>query len=147
MRLTGKDFDVMIGDYQVRVESMNASITDNRKVVKEDGVPVGYTNGDVDCSGEIELSLKNFKLINEAAKGSGSWRELEPFDIGVNGSVTGESHKVELYDCLITISDLLNIDPNGNDQNKIKLPFNVTGSDFVKIDGVPYLSTHDTRNL
>jgi hypothetical protein len=147
MRLTGKDFDVMIGDYQVRVESLSASITDNRKVVKENGVPVDYTNGDVECSGEIELNIKNFKLISAAAKSAGSWRDLEPFDIGVNGKVSGEEHKVDLDKCLLRISDLLNIDPNSNDQNKIKLPFDVTGSDFVAIDGVPYLSQHDTRDL
>lgn len=147
MRITGNDFDVMIGDYQVRVESLNASITDNRKVVKEDGIPVGYANGDVDCSGEVELSLKNFNLINQAAKDAGSWRELEPFDINVNASVTGETHKVELFACLLVISDLLNVDPNGSDTNKVKLPFNVTGPDFVKINGASYLSKHDTRNL
>lgn len=147
MRLTGKDFDVMIGDYQVRVESFSASITDNRKVIKEDGIPVDYTNGDVDCSGEIELNIKNFKLISDSAKSAGSWRELLPFDIGVNGKVSGEEHKVELDKCLLRISDLMSIDPNSNDQNKIKLPFDVTGPDFVAIDGVPYLSKHDIRNL
>ncbi len=147
MRLTGKDFDVMIGDFLVRVESFSASITDNRKVIKENGIPVDYANGDVDCSGEVELSIKNFNLINAAAAAAGSWRELEPFDIGVTGLVKGEVHRVELFDCLLTISDLMNIDPNGSDQNKIKLPFNVTGSDFVKVDGVSYLSSHDTRLL
>jgi hypothetical protein len=147
MLLTSKDFDVMIGDYLVRVESMSASITDNRKVVMEDGIPVGHTNGEVSCSGEIELNLRNAKLINNAAKSAGSWRELEPFDIGVNGSVTGQSQSFDLYGCLITISDLFSLDPNSNDQTKVKFPFNVTSPDFVDIDGVPYLSKHDTRNL
>lgn len=147
MRLTGKDFEVMIGDFLVRVESMNASITDNRKVVKEKGIPVDHTNGDVDCSGEIEVNLRNFGLLNLAAADAGSWRELSAFDISVNGYVTGEVHKVDLYDCLLTISDLVGIDPNGNDQSTIKLPFNVTGPDFVKINGVPYLSKQDTLLL
>lgn len=147
MRLTGKDFDVMIGDYSVRVESLSASITDNRKVVKEKGIPVDYTNGDVECSGEIELNIRNFKLISAAAKDAGSWRDPLPFDIGITGSVSGESLAIELDKCLLRISDLINIDPNSNDQNKIKLPFDVTGPDFVTIDGTPYLSAHDIRDL
>ncbi|AWX99513.1 hypothetical protein A8139_05540 [Marinomonas primoryensis] len=147
MRLTGKDFTLMIGDYQVRVESMNASITDNRKVVKENGIPVDYTNGDVECSGEIELNIKNFKLISAAAKSAGSWRELKPFDIGINGKVSGEEQSIELDKCLLRISDLINIDPNSNDQMKVKLPFDVTGPDFVTIDGTTYLSAHDIRDL
>ena len=147
MRLTGKDFDVMIGDYSVRVESLSASITDNRKVIKEQGIPVDYTNGDVECSGEIELNIRNFKLISEGAKSAGSWRDLEPFDIGINGSVTGETQSIELDKCLLRISDLPNIDPNSNDQMKVKLPFDVTGPDFVTIDGTPYLSAHDIRDL
>jgi hypothetical protein len=147
MRLTGKDFTLMIGDYQVRVESMSASITDNRKVVKENGIPVDYTNGDVECSGEIELNIKNFKLISAAAKSAGSWRELKPFDIGINGKVSGEEQSIELDKCLLRISDLINIDPNSNDQMKVKLPFDVTGPDFVTIDGTTYLSAHDIRDL
>jgi hypothetical protein len=147
MRLTGKDFDTMIGDYSVRVESLSASITDNRKVIKENGIPVDFTNGDVECSGEIELNIRNFKLIAAAAKDAGSWRDLEPFDIGITGSVTGENQTIDLDKCLLRISDLINIDPNSTDQMKIKLPFDVTGPDFVVIDGTPYLSAHDIRDL
>lgn len=79
--ISGQDFDVMVGDLLVHVETMSASITDNRKSVQSGGVPNGYVNGDASCSGEIELDSKNFNLIIESAKSAGSFRSLEPFDI------------------------------------------------------------------
>jgi len=145
--ISGQDFDVMVGDLLVHVEAMSASITDNRKSVQSGGVPNGYVNGDVSCSGELELDTKNFNLIMESAKAAGSFRELEPFDITAIAKTTGSEQKQELYGCLLTISDLLNIDPKGGEKTKHKLPFEVTSPDFVRINGVPYLSENDIRNL
>lgn len=145
--ISGQDFDVMVGDLLVHVEALSASITDNRKATQSGGVPDGYVNGDVMCSGEMELDTKNFNLIIEAAKAAGSFRDLEPFDITCMAKTTDQEQKQELFGCLLKISDLLNIDQKGGDKNKYKLPFEVTSPDFVRINGVPYLSENDTRNL
>lgn len=145
--LSGQDFDIMIGDILVHVESMSASITDNRKPTMTRGVPNGYVNGDVTCTGDIELDTVNFQLIKDAAKAAGSFREMRPFDIVVIGKNVDNENKQELFGCLLTVSDLLNIDSKGGDKQKHKLPFEVTSPDFVRIDGVPYLSEADTRDL
>jgi hypothetical protein len=145
--ISGQDFDVMVGDFLVHVESLSATITDNRKAVMTGGIPDGNVNGDVSCGGEIEVDTKNFNLIIESAGASGSFRELEPFDVICIAKVTGQELKTELFGCLLTISDLLNIDPKGGEKTKHKLPFQVTSPDFVRINGVPYLSANDIRNV
>ncbi len=144
--ISGQDFDALIGDLMVHFEAMSATITDNRQATQSGGVPDGYVNGDVSCSGEFELDSKNFNLIIEAAKSAGSFRGLEPFDINLVAKLSQEEQKVELFGCLLTISDLLSLDPKGAEKTKHKIPFTVTSPDFVRINGVPYLSEQDTRN-
>jgi hypothetical protein len=147
MHISGQDFDVMIGDRLVHFETFTASITDNRQAVQSGGVPDGYVNGDVSATGEVELDSKNFNLIIEAAKSAGSFRSLEPFDVNAIARVGQQEQKVEIFGCLFKISELLNLSPTGGEKNKHKLPFDVTSPDFIRINGVPYLSEADTRNL
>lgn len=147
MRISGKSFDVMVGDLLINVENLSASIADNRKAVMTNGVPDGHVDGDVACTGEIEVDSKNFNLFVEAAKTSGSWQDLEPFDITCVAKLKSEEQKHELFGCLINVSDLINIDSKGGDKSLHKLPFEVTSPDFVRINGVPYLSESATRNL
>lgn len=146
-RISGKDFDVMIGDLLVHVEAMSATISDNRKAVQSGGVPDGYVDGDVSCSGDIEMDAKNFNLVIEAAKAAGSFRELEPFDMVCIAKLSGEEQKVEQFGCLLMITDLLNVDQKGGEKSKQKIAYQVTSPDFVRINGVPYLSANDTRGL
>ena len=145
--ISGQDFDVMIGDRLVHFEAFTATITDNRQAVQSGGIPDGYVNGDVSATGEVELDSKNFNLIIEAAKGAGSFRSLEPFDVNCIARVGQQEQKVELFGCLFKVSELLNLAPAGAEKNKHKLPFDVTSPDFIRINGVPYLSDEDTRNL
>ncbi len=145
--ISGQDFDILVGDLIIHVETMNASIDDTRTAVKTRGVPDGYVNGEVSCSGEIEVDSKNFNLIIEAAKNAGSFRELKPFDITAMAKTPDHEQKQELFGCLLKISDLLDIQATGADKSKHKLPFDVTSPDFVHINGVPYLSENDIRNL
>ncbi len=42
--ISGQDFNVMIGDILVHVESMNATITDNRAPVQVFPTPVGIND-------------------------------------------------------------------------------------------------------
>jgi len=145
--ISAMDFDVMIGDLLIKVESMNATITDNRQATKTAGVPDGDVNGDVECTGEIEVDLKNWNIIGEAAKAAGSYRDLEAFDIIVNAKVGSSSEKVELFGCRLNITDLFNVDGKGGEKSKRKAAFYVTSPDFVRINGVSYLSSHDVRDL
>ncbi len=145
--LSGQDFDIFIGIYMVHVENMSASITDNSKATQTKGVPDGHVNGDVSCSGEMEIDTKNFMILNEAARLAGSWRGLDTFDVNTAGAVGNEAMVIEMFECKFKISDLLNIDSKGSEKTKHKIAFEVTSSDFVRINGVDYLDSKDTFGL
>ena len=146
-QISGKDFDVSIGDMMVHVENFGISVTDNRTVSKSHGVPNGYTDGDAEAGGDIEVDSANFKIIVEAARSAGSFKELPPFDIVTMAETADTEVRLEAFGCLLMISDLLSIDPNSNTKTKHKLPFIVTSPDFLRINGVSYLAASETENL
>lgn len=145
--LSAVDFDIMVGNILIHVEDMSAAISDNRQAVFTRGIPNGYVDGDVSCTGEIELDTKNFNLFIDVARNAGSFRDMPVFDIIYSGRNVSERHKQELFGCLINISDLLNNDAKGGEKSKHKLTFAVTSPDFVRINGVPYLAAKDVRDL
>lgn len=145
--LSANDFDIMVGDLVVHVENMTATITDNRQAVTTRGVPTGYVDGDVACSGEIEIDSKNFNLLIDVAKTAGSFRQMPAFNIIYMGKNVSEQLKIELFGCLINISDLLNNDGKGGEKHRHKLAFSVTDPAFVKLNGVPYLAETDIRDF
>lgn len=146
-KLGGRDFDVMVGDLMIHVETMSATIDDAKSVSKTKGVPNGKVAGEVSCAGELEVDTQNFNLIIDAARKAGSFEELEDFDIVTNAEVDDESSNIEMFGCSLRISDLINIDSKGGEKTKHKLAFDVTSPDFVKINGVPYLSRKSTENI
>lgn len=145
--ISGKDFDVMIGDYLVHIESANINITDERAPVKTGGVVNGFVDGDCSAAGDIELDSRNFNIVAEAAKSAGSWKGLEPFDINMMAESGDDEINVEAFGCLLKISDLLNIDPNGKEKSKHKITFDVTAKEFVSINGVPYLTAEEIQDI
>lgn len=146
-RIGGRDFDVMLGDLMVHVETMSATIDDTSSVTKTKGTPNGDVDGDVNCAGEIEVDTQNFNLIIEAARKAGSFKKLKPFDIVTNAESDRDKFKLEMFGCKLRISDLLNIDSKGGEKTKHKLPFDVTDPDFVRINGVPYLDSTFIENI
>ncbi|HBC3454404.1 TPA: DUF2597 family protein [Vibrio parahaemolyticus] len=147
MRISGKNMHFSLGDYKLKASKVTLSITDNSAVQKDYGVPNGYTDGDVEASGEIELTTQQFNILSKAAKDAGSWRGLPDFDGLFYGKIDKDELKVEAFGCRIKISDLLDIDTNGGSALLHKLPFEVTSSDFVRINGVPYLRPDETEDL
>lgn len=146
-RISGMGFDISIMDTMVHVEKGTLSITDNTAAVQTRGVPDGFIDGDVSAEIELELDSKNFNLLSEKAKSAGSWRSIATFDCLFYAKASDDEIKVEAFGLKLTISDLLDVDPKGNAkaQHKIKCP--VTSPDFIHINGVPYLSEDDTRDL
>ena len=146
-KIGGKNFDVNLGDLLVHVESGTIDITDNSTVAQTKGVPNGHVDGDVAAAGELELDTTNFNLLIEQAKSAGSFRELEPFDIVFFAKAGDEELRIEAFGCKVRISSLLSLDPKGGEKNKHKIPFDVTSPDFIKINGVPYLSADEIEGL
>ncbi|EGR2089206.1 DUF2597 family protein [Vibrio parahaemolyticus] len=147
MRISGKNMHFSMGDYKLKAQKVTLSITDNSAVNKTSGVPDGYVDGDVEASGEMELTTQQFNQLSKAAKQAGSWRGMPDFDALFYGKIDKDELKIEAYGCRIKISDLLDADSNGGSALVHKLPFEVTSPDFVKINGVPYLRPDETDDL
>ncbi|MDP2548896.1 phage protein [Oceanobacter sp. 4_MG-2023] len=142
-RINGKSFDVRIMGIMVHVESMTLTITDNTTTATNNGRPAGTLQGDVSASGDLVLDISQFNLLTAAAAAAGSWQDLPEFPVhtyAVGGSTIAENMLVYADGCKLKISDLLNIDPNSTDKSTVTVQYDVTGEDFVKINGVPYIS-------
>lgn len=146
-RISGMNFDFTVLGYPIHAESVNLSISDNTAVAQTRGIPDGYTDGDVTADGEIELDEKNFQKVGYAAAAAGSYRNLPPTDLVWFADRGGVKSKVEAFGCKFLVTNLLDIDPKGGSKSTKKIKFFVTSSDFVRINGVPYLSQDDTRDL
>ena len=146
-RISGKSFDINIGDLLIHVETATLDIEDNRTTAMNRGVPNGVIDGDASATGEIELDAANFRLLNEEARKAGSWKELPLFDQVFYANTGKEEMKVEAYGCMLKISSLLDINSAGGDLHKTKLPFEVTSPDFIRIGGVSYLSRAETEDI
>ena len=127
-RLSGKNFDVYLGDMLVHVESASLDIEDSSEVAKTNGIPNGWTDGEVGASGEIEVDAANLKLVTEAARNAGSFRGLPEFDILFYGSTgDGEESKIEAFGCKLKVSKLADLDPKGGE----KVSGNKAGAEAV----------------
>ncbi len=146
-RISGKSFDINVGDMLINVASFTMDIDDKRTVAMTRGVPNGFVDADVSASGEIELDAANLKLLNDAAASAGSWKQLPLFDINTYANTGTEEMKVEAFGCMIRIANLLDIKPEGGDTHKTKLPFDVTSPDFIRLNGTPYLSDAETKDI
>ncbi|WP_028115885.1 phage protein [Ferrimonas senticii] len=147
MRLSAQNFDINIGGHLVMVESMSVSITDNTQVAMTRGVTNGYTVGSCEASVSLELDSDQFEIIIKAAKSAGSFQDLEPFDISCFGSAMKREQHLEVFGVKLKVTDLFSIDTTSADKTKHSLEGFITSPDFIRIDGVPYLSKTTTRDF
>lgn len=146
-RISGMNFDVELLGAMIHVEKATVTINDSTAVTQTRGITDGYVDGDVTADVEYELDTKNFTLLSQAAKSAGSWRGIEPHDVLYYANSGSEEMKVEAFGVKLLLSDLLDIDGKGGDKNVHKIKGFVTSPDFIRINGVPYLSSEDTRHL
>ncbi|EEI9428647.1 DUF2597 family protein [Salmonella enterica] len=145
--VSGMSFDVTFDSRIIHVKTATLDITDNTRAIQERGVPNGFVDGDVEASGEIELDTVNFQILREVAREAGSWRGIKPVDLMFLADTGDSKIDIEAFGCKLAISSLVNIDSKGGDSMSHKIKFMVASPDFVTIDGIPYLSAHDVRDL
>lgn len=142
-RISGKEFYVYLAGRMIHVESASLSIEDGGAVAMSHGIPNGYVDGETKAQGELEIDTAAMMIMTEIAAEAGSWKGIDPFDMMFVASTacTGgfEGMTVEAYGCKLKINELLSIDHKGGEKSKHKITFDVTDSDFVKINGIPYL--------
>lgn len=147
-RISGKNFDVAVGDLTFTVNKTTLSIEDNTDVAKDGGVPNGWVDGEVSASGDMELDALALAILGEAAKAAGSWRAIDPIDIVFYAKAAQqEEMKVEAFGCKLLIDSLLDVDKHGGQKHISKIKYVVTSPDFVRINGVPYLRPEETEGL
>lgn len=145
--LGGKDFDIFIGDNMVHVIEASVKITDGRKAKKVRGITKGYIDGPVDAEVTLKLDHENFLIVQDVAKKAGSWKGIEPFDVSFLAEVAAGSKNVEAFGVLPQLEDILNIKAEGGEEDTTTIKGIVTSTDFVKINGIPYLTAEEVRDL
>ena len=147
-RISGKNFDISIGDLAITVNKTTLTIEDKTEVAKDGGVPNGFVDGEVSASGDLELDALAMSILGEAAKSAGSWCALEPFDM-LFYAKTGQNEemKVEAFGCKLLLDSLLDVDKAGGQKHISKVKYLVTSPDFIRINGVPYLRPEETEGL
>ena len=147
-RISGKNFDVRIGDLTITVSKATLTIDDKTGVAKDGGIPNGHVDGEVEGSGDMELDALGMSLLTESARAAGSWRGIEPFDMLFYAKTADqEEMKVEAFGCKLLIDSLLDVDRKGGEKHISKIKFLVTSPDFIHINGVPYLREDETEGL
>ncbi|WP_346351934.1 DUF2597 family protein [Oceanimonas sp. AH20CE76] len=146
-RISGMNFDVEILGVMVHVEKATLTINDSTAITQTRGITDGYVDGDVTADVEYEFDTKNFNLLSDAARRAGSWRGIEPHDALFYAKADKEEFRIEAFGIKLQISDLLDIDGKGGSKQVHKIKGFVTDPEFVRINGVPYLSADDTRHL
>ncbi len=140
-KLSGQDVDAMIGDYAVTFKTVSISIEDGSKAAMDKGRPNGFVDGSISASGDVTLDTTNFNLIITAAKSAGSFMQLEPLDIVFNAASSNDELNIEAFECKLKVSDLLDAEAEGGEKLFHKIGYEVTGKEFVRINGVPYANT------
>ena len=146
-RISGSSFDVELMDELIHVEKATLTITDNTAVVTTRGIPDGWVAGDVSAEVEYEVSTRSLQFIIDQAKKVGSFRELEEHDSMFYANSGNEELKIEVFGVKLVLDSLLDVDAKGAEILTHKIKGFVTSPDFVHINGVPYLSNDDTRDL
>ena len=147
-RISGKNFDISIGDLAICVSKTTLTIEDKTEVAKDGGVPNGWGDGEVAASGDLELDALAMSLLGEAAKAVGSWRALDTFDMLFYAKTAQhEEMKVEAFGCKLVLDSLLDVDKAGGQKHISKVKYLVTSPDFIRINGVPYLRAEETEGL
>ncbi|NHB87186.1 phage protein [Photorhabdus tasmaniensis] len=146
-RISGQSFDITLGAETIHVKTISLDITDNTATTQTRGIPDGWVAGDVSAEGEIELDPRNFKKITASARSAGSYRAIPTTDILFYANTGSEELKVEVFGVKLVVTTPVSFDVKGGDTASQKVKYLVTSPDFVRIDGVPVLSTQDVRDL
>lgn len=137
-RISGQNITLFVGPALVTFEKVTLNIEDTSKAVHSKGLPNGFVRGKLSASGEVEVDTANFMLLQALALAAGSWQGIGTWD-AIFTAYAGETVLNVIADeCLFKVTKVLDAGAEGGDKLMHTLPFEVTGQDFVRINGVPY---------
>jgi hypothetical protein len=137
--ISGADVNIGLGTALINVKQYTLNVEDGVKATSTRGVPDGHVRGAVAASGEITVDTANFNLIVEQGRKAGSIQQMPVFDIIAIGKTVDQSFKTAAYGCKLSITKILDVAAEGGDKMEHAIPYVVTDSRFVEINGVPYL--------
>ena len=140
-RISGADVSFFIGPAFVTFDKVTLTIEDGSKAVHSGRVPNGYVRGRVSATGEAEVDSHTFMILQALALAAGSWEGMGTWDANFAGFAGETALAVNASECLFKISKLLDASSEGGEKLMHTLPFEVTGSDFIRINGVPYVES------
>jgi hypothetical protein len=145
--ISGMDVNVSLGTALINVKQFTLNIEDGMKETTTRGVANGFVNGVTGASGEITVDTENFNRIIEEARKVGSYQQLPAFDIISLGQTISQKLKTAAYGCKLSVSKLIDAAGDGGDKLEHTIPYKVTDSRFVEINGVPYLDQDHLETL
>lgn len=146
-RISGMSFDFFMRGMPIHAEDVSLSINDSSAVATTRGIPDGFVAGEVTAEGEITVDERNFAKFTAIAAAAGSYRDLPLTDFTFFAMRGGTKAKIEVFGVKLILSDVLSINGKGGEKSTKKIKYFSTSKDFVRINGVPYLSREDTRFL
>lgn len=137
--ISGMDVNLSVGTALINAKQFTLNIEDGVKATSTRGIPDGFVGGAVTASGEITIDTENLNLIIEEARKVGSFQQLDTFDLIGLGKTVNQTLKTAAYGCKLSVSKLMDASGDGGDKLEHTIPYVVTDSRFVEINGVPYL--------
>ena len=138
MRISGKSFDINVGNNLIHVDKATLSIADSRHTIKIKGIPGSCVVGEKAGVGELNINEMDLHLLISEIKRAGGFHAASPVNIVFFSGTGDEKLKVEAFNCLLNITSLLDINANSGVRQMTKIPFEVPSMDFVRINGIPY---------
>ena len=136
-RFSGVDVEVTLPSGKVALfDEITLTPTLGTKTAKSGGAPAGWTRGEIGAEGSIKLDTEElFKLLAEADT-AGSWEMMGAVDMSWYALVDGKELLVEAFGCKFDAPDFT-VNKASAEKLSHTLKFEVTGRDFIHINGVP----------
>ena len=136
-RISGRDVEVRLpSGILTHFDSVNLNLASGTKAVNSAGYPAGWVYGEVTGDGDLQVDPDELVKLLEEAESAGSWEEMDALDLVLYAN-TGELElKIEAFGAKLDFPDV-KVDAKGGDKLTHGIKFQITGTDYVHINGVP----------
>lgn len=127
---------ITVDGEQIHVQEASLEVDIGSGVATKAGKPSGSLRGPVSAKGMMKIDGEELDKLLTKALAAGSWEMLEALDVMFYAFVGGKERKVEAFGCKLKAPGL-SINTEEAEQPLHDIEFDVTGEDFVAINGVP----------
>jgi len=134
-RMSGRDFVVTVDGTQVYVAEASLEVELGTGPAYKSGKPAGWLKGKLSATGSLKVDAEELDKLLEQARLAGSWEQMPALDVMFYAHVDGRERRVEAFGCKLKAPGLAINTENAEDVLH-EIAFDVTGEDFVKVNGV-----------